>query len=368
MDRYCFVIAEYSYFYSHRYSLANFLSQNNFEVEIITNSKPKELSSSNIKIISSPFSRGNASVLNIMNELISLIRLFRSGDYHFIHFVSIRLLLIGIFVTSFLSLKSAKKCIFEISGLGSYFGVSSRFRAILLNVICRVGLPKHSVLLVQNEDDKKTLSDFTLGKGVQVVKTCGVGIDTARFSPNRRSSSKELLRIGFVGRLIKDKGIREFITAAAALRGIAIFNIYGEVDFKNRSAFTVGELKKSIELGVINYHGHLESTNIYSSLDVFCLPSYREGLPKALLEAMSCGLICVATDVPGCREIITDRCNGLLCKPRSPISLIDTLLNVVTGQVDLQTLRVNARETVISRYSEAVAFNRMLDILRSPET
>jgi glycosyltransferase involved in cell wall biosynthesis len=134
--------------------------------------------------------------------------------------------------------------------------------------------------------------------------------------------------------MLKDKGVFEFIAAAKKLKeslfGHCVFTLIGGIDLMNPSAITESELINELEDEYIIWLGHRNDImDVYNSTDIACLPSYREGLPKSLVEAMAMSCPIVSTDVPGCRECVEDGVNGFLVPSRNSDLLADRILLLV---------------------------------------
>jgi len=132
-----------------------------------------------------------------------------------------------------------------------------------------------------------------------------------------------------VARMLFDKGVGEFVAAARQLKRRHSdwrFLLIGDVDAGNRSSLSVGELRAWQDEGVIEWLGHRDDIAWQmAAAHVICLPSYREGLPKTLIEAAAAGRPAIASDVPGCREVVRDQVTGLLVPPRTVAPLVDAM-------------------------------------------
>jgi glycosyltransferase involved in cell wall biosynthesis len=178
------------------------------------------------------------------------------------------------------------------------------------------------MVFFQNPDDEALFLRERIVRPGQSRVVPGSGIDLDRFRPSELPDQPRFLMIA---RLLGDKGVREYAEAAREMRGrlpSATFALVGELDRDNRSAIGEGELKSWVRDGILDYLGPAEDVrpHIERSMAVV-LPSYREGLPRTLLEAAAMGRPVIGTDVPGCRQVVRDGVTGLLCEPRSAESL-----------------------------------------------
>lgn len=204
-----------------------------------------------------------------------------------------------------------------IAGAGSVLrqesgGLKSRFVQWVLKTEYRMGLKHTTSVFFQNPDDAKLFVDAKMVKESKIVFVPGSGVHTERFSQKPMPSKRRFL---FVGRLIRDKGLRELLECARAMRREhedCIFDVVGYFD-PNPTAMKLENLQPYMDEGAIVFHGYQENVLPYlEACYAFVLPSYHEGTPRAVLEAMATGRPIVTTDVPGCRETVVDGENGFL--------------------------------------------------------
>ncbi len=170
-------------------------------------------------------------------------------------------------------------------------------------------------------------------------------------------------------RLLKDKGVLEFIEAAKILlhKGInAKFILYGDIDEHNPASLTPSELSHIKEEGIIEVNGFTNDiAKVFSKAHIAVLPSYREGLPKVLIEAAACGRPIVTTDVPGCRDAIEANKTGILVKVKNSQSLADAIEKLVENKNLRETMGKAGRELAEKEFSIEKVINTHLDIYRS---
>ena len=260
------------------------------------------------------------------------------------------------------------KVINNISGLGTAFirpGLLNR----LVTGLYRLALGSSDRVFFQNPDDR----DLFLAKGLvrpgQARLVPGSGVDLEHFHPGlRRPGSGRPFRFLFVGRLLKDKGLVEYAEAARLLRNQlpdAEFAILGFAGADNRSAVPIEQVERWQSEGIVNYLGATSDVRpILEETDCVVLPSYREGLPRSLLEAAAMGLPMIATDVPGCRDVVTPGENGLLCEVRSAASLAAAMEAMIRLDPEARgAMGDNARAMVELRFDQALVARAYVEAL-----
>ncbi|MBN1588254.1 MAG: glycosyltransferase family 4 protein, partial [Pirellulales bacterium] len=167
-------------------------------------------------------------------------------------------------------------------------------------------------------------------------------------------------------RLLYDKGVAEFVDAARILTSKK-YNVrcilVGDRDPENPSVVTQKQIQRWQNERVVEFWGHQEDMPaVLAQAHIVCLPSYREGLPKALLEAASCGKPIVTTNVPGCREIVRDGFNGLLIPARNSVALAEALTKLIDDRKLRQQMGSRGREMVLAEFSEQTVVSETLSL------
>ncbi|MCX6135052.1 MAG: glycosyltransferase family 4 protein [Ignavibacteriales bacterium] len=223
-----------------------------------------------------------------------------------------------------------------ISGLGFVFigeGLVQRMLRPLVHRLYRRALRRSHTVLFQNPDDRKYFVDHRLVTEAKTVVIPGSGVDTDRFhyvgSPNDKSDCTFL----FVGRILKDKGVLEFVEAARMTRESkpnARFQMLGKIDTDNPTHIEGSVVSSWVNDGLVEYLGEADDVrDILGRADVVVLPSYREGVPRSVLEGMAMGKAIITTDVPGCRETVENGRNGLLVPPRDADALAAAMKDMI---------------------------------------
>jgi glycosyltransferase involved in cell wall biosynthesis len=255
----------------------------------------------------------------------------------------------------------------NVSGLGTAFirgGLFSRF----VSALYRLAFAGSHAVFFQNPDDL----DLFLSRGIVARNKArllpGSGINLERFEPAKPLESRAPIFL-FIGRLLADKGVREFVEAARLTRKqfpAARFQLLGGLDPENRTAIAQDELNRWVVDGDVEYLGPADDVRPFiSKASAIVLPSYREGLPRSLLEGAAMARPLIATDVPGCREIVKDGVTGLLCQVRSGASLAEAMARFAAMGVDRrQALGEAARRMVEAEYDERIVIDAYLEVLK----
>jgi glycosyltransferase involved in cell wall biosynthesis len=218
-----------------------------------------------------------------------------------------------------------------VTGLGYAFTSTDLKARVLATVAMRLyrrALPMAGSVIFQNDDDRQFFEHLGLLAGVRGVQRIpGSGVDLAHFPHVPLDAAPGITTFLFAGRLLRDKGLLDFVEAARALRALRTdestfrFRIAGMLD-SNPSSVSAADIEHWTRGGMVEHLGRLEDVrSALAACTVFVLPSYREGMPMAILEAMATGRAVVTTDVPGCRETIVDGESGTLVPPGAPAAL-----------------------------------------------
>jgi glycosyltransferase involved in cell wall biosynthesis len=256
-----------------------------------------------------------------------------------------------------------------VTGLGYAF-TSKDLRALGLSLALKSLIPlvtcgARSRLIVQNADDKAALEAMG-ARSTQIRLIPGSGVNCQRFRPSLRTSAtaRDAIQIVFCGRLLWDKGLSELVEAARILQGRGlVFVAAGAPDPGNPAAVPAETIRNWENQGLVRFPGHVERVErLLATADVFVLPSYREGLPRSLIEAGACGLPIIATDVAGCRDVITDGIDGLLVPARNAGSLAEAIWRVASNPELAARLGAAARERVVRCFDEQIVIRQTLDV------
>lgn len=258
------------------------------------------------------------------------------------------------------------KCISTLTGLGSTFG-KWKFEFIL-KALYKFALSRNKKIGFHNRDDLNLFVDLKLVDVSKAIVIPGSGVDTNKFKKQLIVNKSEHFVFLFVGRLLKDKGLVEFVKAAIEARSIvksAEFWVIGEYNPFNPNSVDKNDLLDWIESRIIKYHGYERDVRKYlNKADVVVLPSYREGLPRAILEAMSMERPIITTDVPGCRDLVKNGWNGLLVPSKNIHQLAEAMVSMYNFNDEHRLLMgKNSRQLVLEKFDLNIILHAYDDLI-----
>lgn len=257
-----------------------------------------------------------------------------------------------------------------IEGLGYAFtegNSASRSRALTRNIVTmlfRGALSRVTRVIFLNSDDREEFVSRRLMDPEKAEVLGGVGVDLGEW-PHTPIPTDQPVSFLLVGRLLRDKGIEEFVSAARELRASyrdARFVLLGGVD-SNPTAISVNDVRGWVDEGIIEWPGHVDVKPWLAQSHVFVLPSYREGVPRSTQEAMAFGRPVVTTDVPGCRETVVENLNGYLVPARSPRALAEAMSKFLKNPDMIASMGRESRRIAEQRYDVRVQNQRLLEMM-----
>lgn len=276
------------------------------------------------------FVRRRVNPLAEMTTIRRIGALYRQIKPDIVHHVALKPILYG---TIAAQRAGIRRIVNAPVGMGFVFTSDSAksriLRPLVTGALRRWLNPPGSSVVFENPDDRDEFVRKGAVRMADSVLIRGAGVDLAAFAPAPEPPPP--VTVALVARMLWDKGIGEFVEAARALRDTgARFRLIGAADAHNPAAIPESQLRAWADEGVIEWLGHrADVPALLREVHVACLPSYREGLPKSLLEAAAAGLPIVTTDAPGCREAVRDGENGLLVPARDAATLATALKRLI---------------------------------------
>jgi glycosyltransferase involved in cell wall biosynthesis len=253
----------------------------------------------------------------------------------------------------------------NVSGLGTAFIRSGPLQQFIVGLY-RIGFRRAPVVFFQNAEDRQLFVEGRIVRTDQARVVPGSGVDLEHFAPAPQPDCPPTFLL--IGRLLRDKGVAEFVEAAWSLRSElphARFQLLGPIDEANRTAISHAELDSWVSKGAIDYLGTVDDVRPFiAAATAVVLPSYREGLPRSLLEAGAMARPLIAADVPGCREVVGDAVNGYLCRVRDAASLASAMRRMAELPADERlAMGEAARRKVQEQFNEEFVVRAYLDVL-----
>lgn len=346
-----YFVTEDWYFVSHRLPLAKAAQQAGYEVAVTTRVQKHhtQIENEGITVFPIHMERRSVNPLSAFKTFFELRKIIKDYQPDLIHLVALKPILLG----NLAALTEKTKVINAFTGMG-YLYSSEKFhhkviRNLFLLLYRLMFWINKAHVIVQNKDDYALFADKKVLSLSSLHLIKGSGVDIHKFSP-KKTPSHTLPRALLVARALKDKGLREYIEAAKILKKRKIpltCQFAGMPDPENPTSLTETELLEAHDAGFITWLGYRSDiAELWQDADIAVLPSYREGLPKTLLEAAAAGKPLIATDVPGCREICIDGVNGLLIPPRE-IEVLSIALEKLTSNPTLrEEMGIKSRQIV----------------------
>ena len=341
------------YLYNFRLPLLKALKQRGDELVLISppDQYINKLQSAGFRWLPLPFARGGINPFRDAVALVQLIALYSRERPDLVHHFTVKCVIYGTFAARILGIKGIVNA---ITGLGSVFSDGSvvrRWVQELVRILYKLALPG-TVVIFQNEDDK----GLFIKRGIvdpghtRVIR--GSGVDLNQFTPKQESDSVPLIILP--ARLLWNKGVGEFVQAARLLKPetSARFALVGELGEDNPAGIGGEQVESWIGENIIEWWGWIEDmASVYKQAHIVCLPSYREGIPRTLIEAAASGRAIVTTDVPGCREVVRHEINGLLVPAKDFRALADSLAYLIANPQVRKKMGLAGRMIVQEHFS-----------------
>lgn len=303
---------------------------------------------------------------NPARDLVSIfdfVRLFSSEQIDLTILYTIKPVIYGSLACRLLRVK----VIAVITGLGTAF-LKDGFLTRVVEKLYQIALAGVQSVFFLNDEDIALFLERKLISARLVRKIPGEGVNLSVFSPMQRPTLGTGLHFLFVGRMLRDKGLIEYVDAARAVKFLhpeVRFSLLGFVGVSNQSAISMEQVSEWVQEGVVDYLGATTDVRTHIvNADCIVLPSYREGISRALLEAMAMERPVIATDVVGCRELVDEGVNGYLCRPRDAGDLVRALEKFISlDNGAREEMGRRGRHKVSNEYDEVLVVDVYLEII-----
>jgi glycosyltransferase involved in cell wall biosynthesis len=358
------------FFVSHFIERAKFSKAAGFDVLVICKFERCRslIEAEGIRCIPLDLSRSSINLIQMLRMVFHLIKIYRVERPALIHQVALKPIIIGSLAAKF---TSGIRILNAPVGLG-YIYTSGSIKAFFLRPFVNFSLrllmnPNDGHVVFENSDDR----NYFINRGfVQSCKSSlirGAGVNIEDYNFRLQSDNREAV-ILLPARLLWDKGIDDFVNAAKIIldNGLnARFVVVGGHDHHNPSNIDSRIIDEWNSKGPVEFWGFQnDMKKILSLVDIVCLPSYREGLPKALLESMAAGLPIVTTDVPGCREVVKNEDNGYLVPARNPQALADAIQKLILDTNLRREMGMKGKKRILSEFSSKIICEKTVDLYK----
>ncbi len=313
--------------------------------------------------------RNSINPFNDLRLLFELIRMYRENKPDLILHYTVKCNIYGGLAARFLGIPSVA----VVSGVGHPM-IHKGWLNTLVKFLYRKTLPWHKKVVFENQDDKVFFDSIGLTKSSQSVSIKGCGVDMEFFKPSGEEKNGHATTFSFIGRLIYDKGVREFIEAAQQIRkkyNDVQFWLVGDIDEGNPSSVSNEDLMYWIRDPNIHYHGATDNVKaFFEQSDCIVLPSYRgEGLPKVIMEAMAMERPVITTDTPGCREAVENDVTGYLVSMQSVESIIQAMEKFIHLEHSARMeMGKQGRRKALKEFDEKIIVDQLYSYLNGTTT
>lgn len=359
------------YLYNFRRSLMGALCAVGHNVLLLSPPGPygEQLRELGFRWLPVPMDRRSLNPFRELALVLWLRRLFRAEQFDLVHGFTIKSAVYGSLAAR---LAGVPARVSAVAGMGYVFA-SQEPKARLLRPVVRASMRlalggRNARLILQNPDDVTLFERARLVHPTRIRLIPGSGVDCRRFQPGSRQELGSRFRVLLAARLLWDKGVAEYVEAARRLRAEGrdiAFLLAGTPDLGNPASVPETAIRGWMDEGLLQWLGHVEDmVALLGAVDVVVLPSYREGLPKSLIEAAACGLPLVTTDAPGCREVVSDGVDGLLVPVRDAVALARAIARLQDDAALRERLGAAARAKALAQFDERIVIERTIAVYR----
>lgn len=374
MNKALFIVVNVDWFFlSHRLPIALAAKEKGYTVTIVSKDtgKREEIEALGLRFINVDFERSGANPLHEFRCIKILYKIYKSEKPDIIHHVTLKASLLGCLAAK---LSGIKRVVNAISGFGYNFtdertGIKQRIIRTMMNMAFK---SKKFHFIFQNPDDINQFMKFNFVSESQIHLIKGSGVDLNKFT-YEKPISKEKVQVILPARMLYDKGIIEFIQAAKKIKDKVVdkaeFVLVGDCDTINLSGIKEEDIKREIDVPFLNWIGFKKDIfSVIKNSDIVVLPSYREGLPKSLIEACAVGRPIVTTDVEGCRECVIEGYNGYLVPAKNIETLSEKMEDLINDPEKRTRMGLNGRILAEKNFSIDSVIREHLRIYKDLES
>ena len=381
MKKILFIVNHLAFFSSHRSNIVELLLKKNYKSLVVAGQPAskimEEIAINDLKRKKINFRRVYLSSfisLNIFKEFLGLVQIcyqIIKFKPNIVHAISPKIILISIIINKFLSIKNL---ILAISGMGNLFVESKSIKYKILKKIYifflkTIRKSKNITIIVQNNADKLFFEEIIKLSKNQIRLIKGSGVETKKFSILKKNEKKKIILLS--SRLVVEKGIKEFVSAARILKYNFPewkFVIVGASDYSSSSMIKKNNLNKIRFVENIEWLGYVKNMNkMIEKSSIICLPSYREGLSKSLIEGAMMGKPIITTLAPGCKDTIIKNITGFAVPVKSIFALVTKLRLLMSNEKLRDGMGVRAKIFAQNNFSSKKILKKIYNLYKQLE-
>ena len=368
-----YVITEDWFFASHFLDRSLAALSCGYRVTVVTRSREtaKQLETLGLSFRNIEFARRGLNPLKEILTILQLRKIFRQLKPDIIHNIALKPVVLGSIAAQFARVQNVVNA---LVGMGYVFTSTEKQARLLrpfVNSLIRYVLNhQNTKVIIENNDDLNNLVAGKFVKRESIARIKGAGVDLEKFSYQQQPPAP--IKVIMVSRMLRDKGVEEFVQAARLInetKSEVQFLLVGEADQGNPTSISRKQLENWNQDGSVNWLGaRTDVAELLTSCHIACLPSYREGLPKSLIEAAAAGRPIVTTDVPGCREVVTEGVNGFLVPPQDPKSLAIAIDKLIANPILREKMGMTNRLKAELEFANAIIIHQTQTVYDSFQT
>lgn len=356
------------FFVSHRLQLSRYAKKSGYDITVASESSgaSKKINTCGIKFVRIPLNRKGMNVFSELKTIWHIFVLFKNEKPDIVHSITIKPIMYGSIISIFFP---NLKLINAVTGRGYVYSGERRINLLkyIINTLSRLVYNRDNISFIfQNDEDKNYYVNkkFIDEKRAHVIR--GSGVNHNYYAPDEEFKIDKPAVL-FASRLIKDKGIYEFVESSRIIKskGYNIrFIVAGRIDHHNPNSISEEELQTWSEEGLIEWIGYQEDMlKLIRSVSVVVLPTYYpEGVPKILIEAASVAKPIITTNSPGCRDIVEDGKNGILIESRNTTQLCNAIIDLTGDIIKQKYFGREGRKKVLDKFTDEIVFKKTISL------
>ncbi len=372
-----FNITEDWFFCSHFLERALSAKENGYSVYVISkeNKHRNTIENHGIIFYNLPFNRKSINPIYEFYILLRIIYLYKKIKPDIVHHVALKPIIYGSIAAKICKIKSVLNAPVGLGFVFSSETIKAKFLRPIIKFLLKrflnshLGIKKRNKVVFENFDDLNYFVEMGAVKtnSACVIRGAGVKVNSViHKNKNKNKNKNSIVTITLVARMLKDKGIIEFVNAAKKININKVngrFLLVGDADPFNPTSLDISTLQRWHDEKIIVWKGWVSDVDkILKETDILCLPSYREGLPKALIEGAASGLPIVTTDTVGCRDVVEEGVNGFLVPIKNSDILASKIYKLIKNKSLREKMGKKSHDIALSKFSSTIIISQTLEV------